>query len=285
MKRIALHRLAVILLGLSTGAACRPSAKLPGPEPAPAIVAPATVPPLNASAREGTRVLVFSRDTPFGLVGREPIIRPDTSRPTRLAAVAAVAQRHGFTAEHSAEDSIFTDASLARYSAIVFLNTSPTVLSSARKAALQRFVQNGGGFVGVDILSGIEQEETWAWFRDLAGARFGGRAPGPLVIERVDSTHLSTRAVPREWHHRDAWSDHGSFSPTVTVLLRLAERSNPAARRSNPQNYRPPYPVSWLHNYDGGRVWMTSLGWGNGSFADPALLNHIAGGILWATGH
>jgi hypothetical protein len=42
------------------------------------------------------------------------------------------------------------------------------------------------------------------------------------------------------------------------------------------------HPVSWYHNYDGGRAFYTALGHIPSIFSDPAFLNHLYAGILWA---
>jgi type 1 glutamine amidotransferase len=42
------------------------------------------------------------------------------------------------------------------------------------------------------------------------------------------------------------------------------------------------HPIAWYHNFDGGRSFYTNLGHMATDFSDPAYLNHIAAGIIWA---
>jgi hypothetical protein len=42
------------------------------------------------------------------------------------------------------------------------------------------------------------------------------------------------------------------------------------------------HPLSWYHNYDGGRSFYTALGHLPSVFSEPAFLNHLYAGILWA---
>jgi glucose/arabinose dehydrogenase len=44
------------------------------------------------------------------------------------------------------------------------------------------------------------------------------------------------------------------------------------------------HPMSWYHDFDGGRAWYTALGHTEESYKEPDFLEHIAGGILYAMG-
>ena len=44
------------------------------------------------------------------------------------------------------------------------------------------------------------------------------------------------------------------------------------------------HPIAWCHEYDGGRAWYTALGHTAESWAEPAFLQHVLGGIRTAAG-
>jgi type 1 glutamine amidotransferase len=44
------------------------------------------------------------------------------------------------------------------------------------------------------------------------------------------------------------------------------------------------HPIAWCQNYQGGRSFYTGVGHSKESFAEPAVLQHLLGGIQWATG-
>ena len=44
------------------------------------------------------------------------------------------------------------------------------------------------------------------------------------------------------------------------------------------------HPISWCKPYDGGRAWVTGMGHFGAHFTEPALLQHIIGGVKWAAG-
>jgi type 1 glutamine amidotransferase len=43
------------------------------------------------------------------------------------------------------------------------------------------------------------------------------------------------------------------------------------------------HPISWYHDFDGGRSWYTGMGHTEASFHEPLFLAHIRGGIMYAT--
>jgi hypothetical protein len=84
-------------------------------------------------------VLVFSKTTGF---------RHD-SIPQGIAAIEALGAEHGFAVDSTEDAERFSDAALAQYKAVVFLNTTGNILDTGEKAAFERYIRSGGGFVGI----------------------------------------------------------------------------------------------------------------------------------------
>jgi cytochrome c len=173
----------------------------------------------------------------------------------------------------------FTDASLRRYSAVVFLSTTGDVLDPPQQAALKRYVQRGGGYAGIHAAS--DTEHGWPWYRTLVGAWFETHAPGlqqaTLIVE--DRTHPSTRSLPSRWVRTDEWYafDHDPRAD-VHVLIRLDEHGFTGATMGGD------HPVAWCHLVGKGRSWYTAGGHPAEAFDEPAFQRHLVGGILWAAG-
>ena len=72
----------------------------------------------------------------------------------------------------------------------------------------------------------------------------------------------------------------------IILLLEVDDttRSSTNGFFGNPGIYKGPHPVSWCHYYDGGRVWLTTLGHSEEIFRDENYLAHILGGIESAMG-
>src|SRR4051794_4967844 len=105
---------------------------------------------------------------------------------------------------------IFTDENLARYDAIVLLNASAgppgPLWSDAQKAAIIKYVQNGGGIAGVHNATDMgTTAETWNWWdgnnaNSVVGSTMAGHAATSTAnvgqIQVADQNHLSTRDLP-----------------------------------------------------------------------------------------
>ena len=45
-----------------------------------------------------------------------------------------------------------------------------------------------------------------------------------------------------------------------------------------------PHPMSWCHEFDGGRAFYTALGHTVESYKDTMFLEHVRQGVKWAVG-
>ncbi|WP_452224203.1 ThuA domain-containing protein [Lacinutrix chionoecetis] len=84
---------------------------------------------------------------------------------------------NGFNVDNSQDSSVFTPANLAQYSAVVFLNTSGSdetgsdgdLLSASEKTALENFIANGNGFVGIHAATDTYRDQVWPFYNELVG--------------------------------------------------------------------------------------------------------------------
>jgi type 1 glutamine amidotransferase len=222
-----------------------------------------------AQARKGTRVLVF-----FPVAGST--YHP--SIPTARAAIKALGREHRFAVDETDDPGAFNDRKLRKYSAVVFLNTLDDVLDEKQQAAFERYIHHGGGFVGIH--GAAHTEFDWEWYGRLVGAYFS-RLTGPwtATVVRVDSSHLSTRCMPATWRATDEWYDYRAVpGPDVTILATVDEKSYSYGRMGAF------HPIAWFHEFEGGRAWYTGMGHTKEIYSNPIFLDHLAGGIVWASG-
>jgi len=238
-------------------------------------VAPAASPASAANAAcalpkapAGSRVLVFSRTKGFR----------HASIPDGVAAVQALGTAHGFAVEATEDATAFSDQSLGRFAAVVFMSTTGDVLDSAQQVAFQRYIRSGKGFVGVH--SATDTEYDWPWYGQLVGAYFKRHpAVQEAKLDVRDRTHLATKCIPAVWNRRDEWYDFRAAPPAdATVLLTIDETSYSGGTMGAV------HPMAWSRAFDGGRAFYTELGHTSESFKDQPYLDHLAGGILWAMG-
>jgi cytochrome c len=97
--------------------------------------------PAAASAQAGdqAKILVFSKTAAFR----------HGSIPAGRAAIQQLGQQNGFQVDLTEDATQFTDANLAQYDAVVWLSTTGDVLNDEQQAAFERYIQGGGGYVGI----------------------------------------------------------------------------------------------------------------------------------------
>ena len=222
---------------------------------------------LSASAPEPACVLVFSKAVGF----RHGSIE------VGVAAVEALGSANGFEVVATEDAVAFTEENLSGFDAVVFLSTTGDVLDDAQQVELERFIQAGGGFVGVHAAS--DTEFDWPWYGRLVGAYFQSHPRIQAArIQVVDRTHPATEHLGDTWERTDEWYDLRSISPDIDVLITLDESSYEGATTGNP------HPIAWSHEVDGGRAFYTGLGHTAESYAEPDFLAHLLGGIEYAIG-
>ncbi|WP_245769174.1 ThuA domain-containing protein [Streptomyces indicus] len=230
--------------------------------------------PQQAGAAVPFRVLVFSKVTNFD----------HDSRAAGVEAVKKLGAENGFEVEATDDAAAFTDENLARFKAIVFNNTNSTpesgdLLNAEQRAAFQKYIRAGGGYVGLHAASASERD--WDWYEGLVGAIFDKH---PAVqtgrIKVLDQAHPSTKGLPQLWERTEEWYNWRT-NPTgkVHTLAQIKVRDG-----INGLDEGVDHPYSWCQNYDGGRSWFTAGGHAPSAFQEEYFLKHLLGGIQWAAG-
>jgi uncharacterized protein len=162
---------------------------------------------------------------------------------------------------------------LAGVDAVVFLNTNGEVLTDAARAGLERYVRDGGGFLGVHSAAATEYD--WPFYGDLVGAWFDRHpAVQPATITVSDSDHPATAHLPVAWARVDEWYDFRS-RPDARVLLRVDESTYEGGGMGAD------HPLAWCHERLGGRTFYTALGHTTESYAEPAFRQHLSNALEW----
>ena len=213
-------------------------------------------------------VLVFSKTEGFRHDSIEDGVR----------ALREMGEENGFAVEHTEDASAFAGPNLARYGAVVFLNTSGDVLDAAQQAAFEQYIQGGGGYVGVHAAADTEFE--WAWYGALVGAYFESH---PHIQEAdiavLDRVFPATAHLPARWTRTDEWYDYkANPRGEVHVLATLVEKGYEGGKMGDD------HPIAWAHEYDGGRALYTGGGHTSESYEEPLFREHLLQAILWAAG-
>ncbi|SDL43528.1 Type 1 glutamine amidotransferase (GATase1) [Catalinimonas alkaloidigena] len=207
------------------------------------------------------------------------------NRAASVEAIRGLGKTHGFAVDASDDPAVFTDHNLRRYAVLIFSNTNnETFTTQAQKDAFQRYIRQGGGFVGLHSTSGSERQ--WPWFAQMLGGRFF-RHPErqDFDVKVLDRTHPSTDFLPDVWPVKDDECYYLKFlNPDMHVLLAadLSTVTDDQKGEYPGDVFGGLCPLAWYHAFDGGRQWYTALGHRPEQYQDPMLLRHILGGIQWA---
>jgi len=207
--------------------------------------------------------------------------------PASVDALKKLGEENGFEVVSSEDPALFTEDNLAQFDALVFSNTNNEAFDTdAQKQAFQHYIRSGGGFVGIHSASGSERQ--WDWFAQMLGGRFHRHPPRQdFEVKVLDKNHPSTHFLPDIWHIVDDECYYlKNLNPANHVLLAADLTTVEDEKREEyPANYFGDlFPLSWCHEFDGGRQWYTALGHRSEHYSDPQLMQHILGGIRWAIG-
>ena len=164
------------------------------------------------------------------------------------------------------------------------LHSSGDVLNAAQRAALQAYVQGGGGFVGIGEAANLQPGDTF--FSGLIGARPAASSPTGTTSQTVevgDRTHPSTRELPLEWGPRSdvwyAWQQNPTGQVHTVARVRFGATADDGYRSATQSRA-----ISWCRDFQGGRSFYTGMGRTAGSYAEDEFRAHLLGGIQWAAG-
>ena len=241
------------------GAGCGPDRQ--PPEPAPAT------PMATTTAPGGFRVLVFTRTAGFRHASIE----------AGVAAIRRLGHEHGFAVDDTADPARIGQG-LAGYRAVVFLSTTGDLLDPGQQAALERYLQDGGGWVGVH--GAADAEYDWPWYGGLVGAWFRRHpAVQQATVRPAPGAAALAGKPPARWERGDEWYD---FRANPRGRVRVLATVDESTYRGGGMGTD--HPIAWCQEYGGGRAWYSAMGHTGGSFREPPFLAHLLAGIRYAAG-
>jgi len=219
---------------------------------------------------ETPSVLVFSKTAGFR----------HESIGSGIEAIQKLGKKYGFQVDTTENSEKFNEENLRNYKVVVFLNTTGDVLNKQQQNDFERFIQAGGGYVGVHAAA--DTEYNWPWYGKLAGAYFESHPNNPNVrtatFNIIDDQHLATDSLPERWERTDEFYNYKDINENLNVLITIDESTYEGGTNGDF------HPMSWYHEYDGGRAFYTAMGHTDESYQEPLFLKHLAGGLLYALG-
>lgn len=224
----------------------------------------------SCTSRQKINILVFSKTEAFR----------HESITAGQAALEKMSTEKGFTVSFTEDATQFTEQNLSQFHVVLFLNTTGDVLNDEQQATFERYIQAGGGYVGVHAATDTEYD--WPWYNRLAGAWFLDHPSTPSNVQNgkfyVTQRNELTEGMPDEFERSDEFYSFKDISPQIQVVLKIDETSYIGG--SNGEDH----PISWYQEFSGGRSFYTAMGHTNETYSEPLFLNHLWAGIKYAAG-
>lgn len=231
-------------------------------------------------------VLIYTRSDSLTHEGGKAYIHDNIAACAK--AVEDMGKKYGFSTYTTNDASVFTADRLDAYTIIFFASTNnDAFLTDEQRLAFRRYVEAGGGVVGMHSVMGTER--SWTWFKNMLGGTFAWHAPNQVYKIRIlRPQHPSMQGVPAIWEKKDECYFAKELYPGIEVLMAHEMHSiDPKYATEMAKwagHYKDLYPAVWYHAYDGGHIWISQLGHDIANYTDPIFVNHMFQGIQFIAG-
>jgi hypothetical protein len=187
---------------------------------------------------------------------------------------------------------------LSAYKVVMFLDDAPH--AAADRTGFQRFMDNGGGWIGFHVSAFTTNSNEWSWYYNtfLGSGNFQTNTWGPTAetLKVEDRNHPTMAGLPAtiqssvsEWY---SWSKDLRQNSNIDILASVDASSFPVGDDPNQQWHSGFYPLIWSNkNY---KMLYTNFGHNgmnystntrtSSTFASAQQNQWLTQGILWAAG-
>lgn len=203
--------------------------------------------------------------------------------PFAVTSIKELADANNFEIDVSDDPSVFNKSTLLKYKLIIFTSTNNDVFDTdEQRLNFKQYIEAGGGFVGIHSVTGTER--NWKWFKMMLGETFSWHAKfQKFKLLKINSKHPSMKGVPDSWEREDECYFGKELYPGIQVLmvhdLESLQKDQTDLITKNAGSFANYYPAVWFQEFDGGNIWITTLGHSKESYQDPIFKNHLLQGI------
>lgn len=232
----------------------------------------------------GKTVLLFSKTNGF---------RHGEAIEASMPAFQKMAQDNGWALYVTDEGGVFNTEQLQKFDVVIWNNTSGKVLNDEQREAFKKYLEGGGGYVGIHA-SG-DNSHQWDWYEnEVIGARFSHHPLDPQFQNadmQLDDDHPTlTNGLPNTWNHNEEWymffdsprkkgckviytMDDTTINPSGNMKFLASDKDWGMGKD---------HPTVWYHTVGQGRVFYSSLGHQGSAFQEPQHLQLLENAVRWA---
>ncbi|MCJ7468187.1 MAG: ThuA domain-containing protein [Maribacter sp.] len=242
-----------------------------------------TPPDLPADLIDKT-VLLFSKTNGF---------RHGEAIAAAIPAFEQMAGANGWTLYETDNGAIFNPDQLAKFDVVVWNNTSGKVLNEGQREAFKKYLEGGGGYLGIHA-SG-DNSHQWDWYEDeVIGARFSHHPINPqfqnATLHLKNAMPELIEGLPTTWSHDEEWYmffndprengceviytfDDTKINPSGNIKFLASDKDWGMGKD---------HPAVWYHEVDKGRAFYSALGHQGGAFQEKEHLQLLENAVRWA---
>lgn len=213
----------------------------------------------------------------------------DASKP----AFADLAKRNGYFVYETESGGVFNKAQLAKFSVVIFNNSTGEVINDEQKKALEEYVKNGGSLIGIHGAG--DDSHHWDWYENnLLGAKFSHHPINPqfqetvLTLQPVTDSILNNQ-LPLQWGHTDEWYVFfkNPKEKGFKIIYNIdGDRINPSGNilfvKDKNFGMTKEHPVAWYNTIEKGKTFYTSIGHDSRAWKNENFLKLLENALKWS---
>src|SRR6266852_5453248 len=193
-----------------------------------------------------------------------------------------LAAKNNFAFDSTSNWDDMNASNLEKYQLVVWLNNEPS--QPAQKRAFQKYIENGGAWLGFHVAAYNDKDSNWAWFVDfLGGGVFHSNSwpPLPAKLTVDDRSHPVTKHLPGSFRSPDnewyIWKPSPRLNKGVRVLVTLDPSNYPIGFKDVLMSGD--LPVVWTNTKY--KMLYMNMGHGDKIFGSPTQNKLIEDATLW----
>ena len=228
-------------------------------------------------------ILLFTKTTGF---------RHGESIDASKKVFAEMAKQDNWFLYETESGGVFNAEQLAKFKVVIFDNSTGRVLSDEQQIALENYVENGGGLMGIHGAG--DDSHHWDWYsNNLLGTKFSHHPINPQLQEtelfleaNIDST--LSKNLAKQWSHTDEWyvffdNPRGKgFNIVYTINgEKIIPNGNMLWMTDKDFGMGKDHPVAWYKNTGKGRTFYTSIGHNAVAFNNKDFVKLLNNAVVW----
>lgn len=242
-----------------------------------------STPPELPSDLSGNTVLVFSKTNGF---------RHGEAIEAAIPAFEKMAKENGWALFATDNGAVFNPEQLQKFDVVIWNNTSGKTLDEKQREHFKKYVENGGGFVGIHAAG--DNSHQWEWYEQkVLGALFSHHTLNPqfqsATMNLEEGNAVLTNGLTPSWEREEEWYmfyenprdkgfqvlytvDESNMNPSGNIPILASDKDFGMGED---------HPIVWYHPLDKGRVVYSALGHAGIAFKEPNHLQLLENAIRW----